>query len=312
VQDTVEFIPDWKLTLGVRRDHLDADYLSSMGTTLANASSELKFSESSYRAGLSWQPTDSVHYYVSYTDSFSPTADLYQLSQVEREAERSDTYEIGAKWLFLDGDLAFRTALYSATKDWERNTDLEATAAILTRKRRTNGLEIEVAGKLTDKWEMFGGVSLMDAKILKVATNSDGNDVGTAPDLGDSRFEGERPRNTPSATFNLWTTYKLPGNWKVGGGVEAKGERYGYNPQQQASQTSVAGGVFENGSFKPNTLPGYARVDALVAYEAQRWAVRLNVKNLLDKKYYDALYDNGAFSVPGNRRQAIVTTEFKF
>ena len=168
------------------------------------------------------------------------------------------------------------------------------------------------AGKVTDKWEVFGGVSLMDAKILKVATNSDGNDVGTAPDVGDRRFEGERPRNTPSATFNLWTTYKLPGNWKVGGGIEAKGERYGYNPQQQASQTSVAGGVFENGSFKPNTLPGYARVDALVAYEAQRWAVRLNVKNLLDKKYYDALYDNGAFSVPGNRRQAIVTTEFKF
>ncbi|MEQ1597825.1 MAG: TonB-dependent receptor [Methylotenera sp.] len=312
VQDTVEFIPDWKLTLGARRDHLDADYLSSVGTTLANASSELKFSESSYRAGLSWQPTDSAHYYVSYTDSFSPTADLYQLSQVEREAERSDTYEIGAKWLFLDGDLAFRTALYSATKDWERNTDLEATAAILTRKRRTNGLDLEVAGKVTDKWEVFGGVSLMDAKILKVATNSDGNDVGTAPDVGDSRFEGERPRNTPSATFNLWTTYKLLGNWKVGGGIEAKGERYGYNPQQQASQTSVAGGVFENGSFKPNTLPGYARVDALVAYEAQRWAVRLNVKNLLDKKYYDALYDNGAFSVPGNRRQAIVTTEFKF
>ena len=144
VQDTVEFIPDWKLTLGARRDHLDADYLSSVGTTLANASSELKFSESSYRAGLSWQPTDSAHYYVSYTDSFSPTADLYQISQVEREAELSDTYEIGAKWLFLDGDLAFRTALYSATKDWERNTDLEATAATRPRKRRTNGLELEV------------------------------------------------------------------------------------------------------------------------------------------------------------------------
>ena len=95
--------------------------------------------------------------------------------------ERSETYEIGAKWLFLDGDLAFRTALYSATKDWERNTDLEATAAILTRKRRTNGLELEVAGKVTDKWEVFGGVSLMDAEILKVAENSDGNDVGTVP-----------------------------------------------------------------------------------------------------------------------------------
>ncbi len=312
VQDTVEFMPNWKVTLGARRDHLKADYLSSVGTTLNNLASKLKFSESSYRAGLSWQPSDIEHYYVSYTDAFSPTADLYQISQVDREAERSETYEVGAKWLFLDGDLAFRTAIYSATKDWERNTDLEATSAILTRKRRTNGLELEVAGRMTSNWEVFGGVSLMDAKILKVATNSDGNDVGTAPDVGDARFEGKRPRNTPKATFNLWTTYKLTSNWKVGGGVEAKGERYGYNPQNQAVQTSAAGGVFSDGSFHPNTLPGYARIDAMLAYEAQKWAVRLNVKNLLDKTYYDSLYDNGAFSVPGNRRQAIVTTEFKF
>jgi catecholate siderophore receptor len=70
--------------------------------------------------------------------------------------------------------------------------------------------------------------------------------------------------------------------------------------------------IFINGKFDPNTLPGYARVDAMLAYEAQRWAVRLNVKNLQDKKYYDAIYDNGAFSVPGNRRQAIITTELRF
>ena len=312
LQDTVEFIPDWKLMLGARRDHLDADYLSSVGATAANLKSKLSFKEDSYRAGLSWQPTDVAHYYVTYTDSFSPTADLYQISQVDREPERGETYEIGAKWLFMNGDLAFRTALYSTTKEWERNNDLEATAAILTRKRRTNGLELEVAGKVTSNWEVFGGISLMDAKIVKVAINSDGNDAGTAPDVGDARFEGERPRNTPTATLNVWTTYKFLSNWKVGGGIEAKGERSGYNPQQQAFQTSAAGGVFEDGSFKPNTLPGYARVDAMLAYEEQKWAVRLNVKNLLDKKYYDALYDNGAFSVPGNRRQVIVTTEFKF
>jgi catecholate siderophore receptor len=312
VQDTIEFVPHWKLMLGARRDHLDADYLSSVGATANNLARQLKFKEDSYRAGLSWQPTDSAHYYVTYTDSFSPTADLYQLTAVARPqpAERGKTAEIGSKWLFLDGDLALRTALYSSTKDWERNNDLEATAAILTKKRRTNGMELEVAGKVTSNWEVFGGVSLTDAEILEVAENIDG--VTGVVTLGDTRFEGERPRNTPVATFNVWTTYKFLGNWKIGGGVEAKGERYGYNPQQTALQTSAAGGVFEDGSFKPNTLPGYARVDAMLAYEAQRWAVRLNVKNLLDKKYYDALYDNGAFSVPGNRRQAIVTTEFKF
>ncbi len=307
VQDTVEFVPHWKLMLGARRDHMDADYLSSVGATANNLARKLKFKEDSYRAGLSWQPTDSAHYYITYTDSFSPTADLYQLTAVSKPQppERGKTAEVGAKWLFLDGDLAFRTALYSTTKEWERNNDLEATAAILTKKRRTNGLELEVAGKVTSNWEVFGGVSLMDAEILEVAENIDG--VTGVVTRGDARFEGERPRNTPRATLNLWTTYKFLGNWKVGGGIEAKGERYGYNPQQ-----ANANAIFTNGKFDPNAIPGYARVDAILAYEEQKWAVRLNVKNLLDKKYYDALYDNGAFSVPGNKRQAIVTTEFKF
>jgi catecholate siderophore receptor len=220
-------------------------------------------------------------------------------------AERGKSAEIGSKWLFLDGDLALRTALYSSTKYWERNNDLEATAAILTKKRRTNGVELEVAGKVSSHWEVFGGVSFMDAKILKVAENIDG--TTGAVTLADARFKGERPRNTPAATFNIWTTYTFLDNWKAGGGVEAKGERYGYNPQ-----TTDASALFTGDKFDPNTLPGYARVDAMLAYEAQKWAVRINVKNLLDKKYYDALYDNGAFSVPGNRRQAIMTTELRF
>jgi catecholate siderophore receptor len=50
----------------------------------------------------------------------------------------------------------------------------------------------------------------------------------------------------------------------------------------------------------------------MAAYEQPKWAVRLNIKNLLDKTYYDAIYDNGAFLTPGNRRQAIITTEYKF
>ena len=53
-------------------------------------------------------------------------------------------------------------------------------------------------------------------------------------------------------------------------------------------------------------------MDAMLAYEEQKWAVKLNVKNLLDKVYYDAIYDNGGFSVPGNGRTVILTTELKF
>ena len=125
--------------------------------------------------------------------------------------------------------------------------------------------------------------------------------------VADARLKGQRASNTPPATFNLWTTYAFPGNWKIGGGVEAKGERFGYQPS-----ATNASSVFTNGKFDPNRLPGYARIDAMLAYEAKKWAVRLNVKNLLDKTYYDSIYDNGGFTVPGNSRTAVVTTEYKF
>ena len=296
-QDTIEFVKDWKLLLGMRRDEMRADYASV-------TSPKLSYGENSYRAGLSWQPQAETHYYVAWSDSFSPTADLYQLTVAPQPPERSKTFEVGSKWLFLDGDLAFRTAIYTSTKDWERNTDLESTAAILTKKRRTNGLELEATGKLTEDWEVFAGVALMDAEILESAENVSAT-TGVIT-KANPNFEGERPRNTPAVTFNVWTTYNLTSAWKVGGGVEAKGQRTAYNPN------TTSNALFATGSFKPNYAPGYARLDAMVAYEQPKWAVRLNVKNLLDKEYYDAVYDNGGLVTPGNRRQAIITTEYKF
>ncbi|KAB2308532.1 TonB-dependent siderophore receptor [Betaproteobacteria bacterium SCN2] len=292
VQDTVEFMPFWKATLGVRRDELDAEYSST-------TSPSLRYGEWSYRAALSWQPREEQHYYLSWSDSFSPTADLYQLTLEPQPPERSQVYELGAKFLFFDGDLALRGALFRAEKEWERNTDLESTASVLTKKRRTDGIELEAAGRLTDNWEVFAGVALMDAEILEVAEQSNGT-------VANPEYKGKRPRNTPPYTFNLWTTYKLPGGWKIGGGVEAKGERYGYNPSSAGPVPTL------NGKFHPNTAPAYARWDAMVAYEQKNWALRLNIRNLFDEVWYDAIYDQGGFVVPGAGRQAILTGELKF
>lgn len=287
-QDTIEFIPDWKLLFGARRDIMRADY------SLANSPS-LKFNENSYRTGLSWQPSEAAHYYLSYSDSFSPTADLYQLSGSAHPPERSRVAEVGAKWLFFAGDLALRTAAYQADKEWERNTDLESTAAILTKSRRTKGIELEAAGRITPNWEVFSGVALMDARILEVAPGANPN------------FKGERPRNTPPYTYNLWSTYKLGKGFSIGGGLEAKGQRTGYSPSS-ASTTAA----FTNGKFDPNTLPSYQRWDAMGSWENKQYTLRLNVLNLLNKVYYDSLYDNGGFTVPGQARKVILTAEYKF
>ena len=299
LQDTIEFIPKWKATLGMRRDEMDANFSS---TTSPN----LYYGQNSYRSALSFHPTSQTHYYFSWSDSFSPTADLYQLTVSPLPPERSDVVELGAKWLLLNGDLALRAALYQATKKWERNGDLESTAAILTKKRRTKGFELEAAGRITDSWEIFSGLALMDARILEVAQNV--NATTGIITMANPGYEGQRARNTPSYTANLWTTYKLDRNWKIGGGVEAKGERLGYNPSGAGPIPTLPGGT----SFHPNTLPSYTRWDAMVAYEKKSWALRLNIRNVFDKTYYDSFYDNGGFAIPGTRRAAILTAELKY
>lgn len=297
LQDTVEFIPRWKATLGMRHDTLDASYRSA-------TSPRLSYSENSYRGALSFHPSGDTHYYVGWSDSFSPTADLYQLTVTPLPPERSDVLELGAKWLMFDGDLSLRAALYRATKEWERSNDLESTASVLTRKRRTDGLEFEVAGRVNDQWEVFAGIALMDARILEVAQNVNAT-TGVVTNAN-PQYAGKRARNTPRYTVNLWTTYKLAGPWKIGGGVEAKGDRQGFNPSGAGPVPTL------NATYHPNTAPAYERWDAMLAYEQPKWALRLNVKNLFDRLYYDAIYDNGPFTIPGQRRAVILTTELKF
>lgn len=286
VQDTLEFVPDWRLTAGLRRDEMRSDYQTVAGTTVSQFSGN--FGENSYRTGLSWQPSVAQHYYLSWSDSFSPTADLYQLSGSQYPAERSNVTELGAKWLLLDGNLAFRTAIYHAVKNWERNTDLESTSTILTKKRQSNGIEFELAGGITDNWEVFSGLSLIDVKIIEVA-----------PVIGNPNFVGQMPRNAPRQTFNLWSTYQLPLGFKVGAGMDYKSERYGAAPTGTAP-------------FNPNWAPSYVRWDAMVAYEQPKYALKLNIQNLFDKLYYDAIYDNGGFVYVGQARRAILSAEYKF
>jgi catecholate siderophore receptor len=285
-QDAIEFVKDWKLTLGLRRDEMRSDYQTVAGTTATRFSGD--FGENSYRTGLSWQPSAAQHYYFGWSDSFSPTADLYQLSGSAFPAERSKVTELGAKWLLLDGNLAFRSALYHAVKDWERNTDLESTATILTKKRESDGIEFELAGRITDNWEVFSGLSFIDAKILEVS-----------PTNGNKNFIGQEPRNTPRQTLNLWSTYQLPHGFKVGGGMEFKSKRYGAAPTGTAA-------------FNPNYVSSYTRWDAMVSYDQPKYTVKFNIQNLFDKLYYDSLYDNGGFSIPGQARRFILSTEYKF
>lgn len=340
-QDTVEFLPGWKALFGLRRDSMDAD-IQNAANGVPTTRGNVKFMENSYRTALSWQPDDYRHYYVGYSDSFNPTADLYQFTSLQavKPAERSKTLELGAKWELFEGDLSLRASIYRAVKEWERNTDVESAGIsnLLSKKRHTDGIELEAAGRVTDKWEIFSGLAIMNARID--AQDTEGNYLGTFAQVSGGNYAagqavnatqpvyagsyaantvGMRPRNTPRYTFNLWNTYKLDGGWRIGLGLDVKGERFGYvassvcqNATQNAAGQWSYNGTCPTRAPTPNTAPSYHRWDALIAYEQQSYAARLNILNLFDKYYYDSVYDNGGHAVPGTRRAFQLTMEYKY
>lgn len=286
-QDVVEFVPKWKMMAGFRKDWLKMDYYTGASLT---QNGDLRYNEMSYRAGLSYQPSSRQHYYLAWNNSFNTTGDLYSFSN-RYDPERSVTYELGAKWELFEGDLSLRTAVYRTIKEWERNTDVMSASSnpILSKERHTDGIELEAAGRITDNWDVFAGLALMDPEVDAVAPGK--SDI----------VVGQKPPNSTDYTFNVWTTYKLGGGWKVGGGIEGKGDRAVYSYPNSGTT-----------SFNPNVAPHYIRYDAMIGYTQKNYAVQLNVKNLFDTTYYESAYINGGFAVPGTGRTAQVTLDYKF
>lgn len=284
-QDMVEVIPEWKVMGGIRYDSLRANYQSPWNATTFGSSRQasLNFGEQSYRAGILHQPSLNAAYYLTWSDSFNPTADLYQLSAgTGYPAERSAVTELGAKWNVTDSGLALRTALYQAVKKWERNTDVTSSSSIDSVKRHTNGLEVELTGAITDKWDIFSGAALMSSIIDEQGYSGT---IRQNPNL-----VGMRARNAPPWTYNIWTTYKVTENWKVGGGVFGVGQR------------QVYGLTTNPGAITANQVPAYARVDAMLQYDIKEYSLKLNIMNLLNTTNYESVYVNGGFAIPGTLR----------
>jgi catecholate siderophore receptor len=285
VQDMIELNPQWKVLLGARYDRFKAS-TDNISYTKLPASADTSRTDNvwSWRTGVIYQPDLQQSYYVSYGTSFNPSAESYSMDPkgAMTDPEKNVNYEIGAKWTLLDGDLALRTAVFRTEKTNERQTDIEPGVVkpyLLSGKRHTDGIEIEGAGRITDKWHVFAGAAWMDAVIDEVAN----------PLRKDQ--EGNQPANAPKYTANLWTTYQIDGNWKVGGGANVMAKRY----------TSEANTV---------NLPSYVRWDAMAEWSHRDLSIQFNIYNLFDTEHYEGLY--GGFSVPGTARSARVTAAYKF
>ena len=299
-QDMVHVAPMWKVVGGVRYDHMKGDYT---GYALPNnapapftvTNYKQKVGEWSKRVGVLFQPNDLHSYHFSWGTSFNTSGDTYSYSEFSANTppEQSENLELGAKLDSANGRFTTRLALFRSTKKNERNTDapdgpLGQQEYLLSAKRHSTGFEIDVTGRLTPKWEVWG--SYMWIPEAKVDATANSSSIGNRA--------GDRPGLTPKHSGSFWTTYQVLPQLRLGAGVNFR------SSQAPADLSTNNGGQrFE--------APGWATVDLMGEYTFNdKMSLKVNVNNVADKYYADSLYRGHYIPGFGRLVQAQLITKF--
>jgi catecholate siderophore receptor len=289
VQDMVKITPEWKVLGGLRLDNFKGKYVAAVATTNANAYNERSDTLLSKRLGVLYQPSPTSSFHASYGTSFNTSGDTYQYDNqtANTKPEGSVNYEIGAKLDTADKRFTTRLALFYAIKNNERNRDPDsaATQALLSGKRHAGGIEVDVTGRLTKEWEVYGSYAF--TPIAKIDIGA----PGSTSINGIGEGAGARSSLTPKHSGTVWTTYQVTPQFRVGGGVNFR-----------SSQT-------------PNRNPGWAApsfvtADLMAEYTFDRYTLKANISNVTNKLYADALY-TGHY-IPGAGRIFQLTGSVKF
>jgi len=298
VQDLLQITPTWKLLGGLRWDYFKGRYQTFQTATsptvpIGTVTADRGRSDDlfSHRLGALYQPNDQMSFHLSYGTSFNTSGDTYQYDAPGSNTgpEGSRNVELGAKLDLFEGKMSARLAAFHSTKFNERNRDspdgTPLDAYVLSGKRHTAGLELDLAGRITPKWEVFGSYAW-----IPVAKIDQGPPSGVALS---GELVGDRPSLTPRHSGTIWTTYQIVPSLRLGGGLNAR-----------SSQTPNRNPV---GVVAPSFVTG----DLLAEYMLnEAVGFKLNVKNLTNKLYADSLYTGHYVPGPGRQIQVTMTARF--
>jgi len=293
VQNVATISQTVKLVGGLRLDRFTARYQDTAGNRGDRADTLW-----SPRLGALHQPHDAASYYMSYGESYNTSGDTYQFAlgnlaanstsgrMANTPPEKSRHIEIGGKWELMAQRASVGVAVFRTEKFNERNTDPDsaATQMLLSGKRHATGVEINAAGQLSTRWDVFYNHTWIPEATI--------DQCNAQTCSGNAPRQGDRPGLTPEHSLSLWSTYRVAPLWRVGLGATYRSEQTPLNS-------------------RINTAQAFTVWDAMVEYTVnESTSVKFNVSNLTDKTYADGLY--GGFYTPGAPRKAMLSLKTVF
>lgn len=237
------------------------------------------------KLGLVYKLTPSVSLFANYSQTFMPQSSIASYIG-DLPPETSNAYEVGAKFDLFDGitanialfDIHKRNVLYNESVGGE-------TIAKTAGRVRSQGVEVDLAGSLTENTNIIASYGYTDAKVLE-----------------DPGYAGKPLPNVPRHTGSLFLTYDIHN--AIGGNTLTLG-----GGGHGVSRRSATNGA-------DYYLPGYFVADAFVAYKMKLQypvTLQVNVKNLFDKTYYtSSIATNNLGNQIGDPREVQFTVKMDF
>ncbi|AOP97118.1 TonB-dependent siderophore receptor [Enterobacter roggenkampii] len=237
------------------------------------------------KLGLVYKLTPSVSLFANYSQTFMPQSSIASYIG-DLPPETSNAYELGAKFDLFDGvtanialfDIHKRNVLYNESVGGE-------TIAKTAGRVRSQGVEVDLAGSLTENTNIIASYGYTDAKVLE-----------------DPDYAGKPLPNVPRHTGSLFLTYDIH-NAFAGNTLTLGGGGHG------VSRRSATNGA-------DYYLPGYFVADAFAAYKMKLQypvTLQVNVKNLFDKTYYtSSIATNNLGNQIGDPREVQFTVKMEF
>ena len=285
VQDQIELNPQWQVLVGARYDKFEVDFTNNRDGNELETSDDLI----SPRAGIIYKPAEPVSIYASYSKTFQPRAgdqlSSLTVTNTTLDPEEFTNYEVGLKWDALQ-NLSLGAALYELERSNVAVATSSTTSALVD-GQRVRGLELQVAGELSEAWSLIGGYAYQDGEITS-------NQSATI-------LEGAKLASLPEHSFSLWNRYDVTPRVGVALGVVYRDEIFAQT--QNLAATTPEGNTL---------LDDYFRVDAAVYLTiSDRVRAQVNVENLLDEEYFVSAHSNTNIT-PGSPLAARALVQVSF
>lgn len=285
VQDQITFFDKLHLLLGARYDSVTTGGRFTPTSLAAAKDGRVAMHDDAFspRLGLLYQLQDWLSIYGNYTTSFSANNGI-SASGAKFDPQRGKQYEIGLKAETADKRFSSTLAFFHITKSNLLTDDpnqADPNFQILAGKVRSKGIELDLAGQITDQLHLLATYAYTQANYIEDFKG----------------LRGNRLENVPKHQASLWGTWQFDEAFKAGLGVVVVGNRFG-----NQSNTFV--------------MPGYARVDAMASYTQKighdRLTAQLNINNLLDKQYYANSDGSSQGAFPGAPISVFGSLKYEF